>query len=62
MGAVLLVLVIVNAALTGWLLGTVKGMKRTIATVASAQKRIVSEMPYSTRKPVEFDELEGLGE
>lgn len=60
MGAVLLVLVILNAAITGWLVGTVRGMKRTIATVAGAQKRIVSEMPYSTRKPSEYEELEGL--
>lgn len=38
MGALLLILVIINAFATGWLLAQVKGMKRTIAGVARAQK------------------------
>lgn len=43
MGALLLVLVILNAFATGWLLSQVKHIKRTVAGVAKVQTDIARQ-------------------
>lgn len=47
MGAILLILVILNSFATGWLLSQVKGLKRTVSGVSKVQRDISMRDYYS---------------
>lgn len=55
MGAMLLVLVILNAFCTGWLLAQVRGIRRTVSTVACVQADAAGGYPVIRRGRVEPD-------
>lgn len=59
MAGLLLILVFIDTMLTGWLLAQVKGLKKTVRTVAKVQ-RDMSRHDYVTSRPALYDDDDEL--
>ena len=60
MAGLLLLLVFVNSLLTGWLLAQVKGLKKTVRTVAKVQRDMSRHDYVTSRGLLDEDEDEEI--